>query len=257
MEEHLKIKYVIFGGGYIGTELYYFFKSLSNNVIWITRKEHDLEEPFEDKTIFSNEECVFINCAATVQTLSKDESIIERNLKIVQNELELVKPNDIFIQISTYSVNVNSIYGKSKKICDDYLMEHNKNNNFYCFRIMYPFGIIHSCPRNGIVGSIYKNESLILYKQALKNVSIYCYIGDILKIIELISKREIKESIIYCPGYKMSLEFFIKLYEKYNGTLLKTIIDKPEYKPTNIDDIEYQWYGIERTDIERMFRNLF
>lgn len=257
------MKYVIFGGGYIGTELYYFFKSLSNdNVIWITRNEHDLEKPFEDKEMFLNEECVFINCAAIVQTLSKDESIIERNLKIVQNELELVKPNDIFIQISSYFANVNSIYGKSKKICDDYLMENNKNNNLYSLRINYPFGTIHSCPRNGIVGKIFKNEALMLYKQALKNVNVYCYIGDILRIIELIAKRVINGTtnnsfIIYCPGYKMSLEFFIKLYEKYNGTLIKTIIDNPEYNPTNIDDIEYKWYRIRRTTIDRMFRNLF
>lgn len=306
-----KMKFVIFGAGYVGTELVSSLREKGNEVVWITRKEHDFEKPFPISlinSIFSvhsegfenvseitvpeqiektsetdSDRIVFINCAATVQTLSKDESIIERNLKIIQNELSFVRPQDIFIQISSYFAEVDSIYGRSKKICDDWICKNNQNGNLFSLRINYPFGNIHSCPRNGIVGQIFNNKSLILFKQALKSVNIYCFIGDIVKMIEYLSEisifgnpsekterlsktpfsknlsERIENEIIYCPGYRMSLETFIRFYEKENGVLNKTIIDNPEYKPNPID-VEINWFGLKQlnpSEISKIFKNPF
>ena len=294
------MKFVIFGAGYVGTELVSSLREKGNEVIWITRKEHDFEKPFPISlinSIFSvessvepekisgtdSDRIVFVNCAATVQTLSKDESIIERNLKIIQNELSFVRPQDIFIQISSYFAEVDSIYGRSKKICDDWICKNNQNGNLFSLRINYPFGNIHSCPRNGIVGQIFNNKSLILFKQALKSVNIYCFIGDIVKMIELIGSgsfsrnssgtierlskgsfsknlsEQIKNEIIYCPGYRMSLETFIRFYEKENGVLNKTITDNPEYKPNPID-VEINWFSLKQlnpSEISKIFKNPF
>ena len=274
-----KLNFVIYGGGYIGTELYYGLRRLNHNVISITRSKQDLYKPFTRELIINEfEKCysdssnesldelskmndrkfVFVNCAAIAKTLYKDGSIIDINTTIVKNELNILEDDDIFIQISSYYYNLDTPYGNSKRLSDELVLNEISNkyskNNRFVFRISFPFGSIMTLPNNGIIASIFRNESLILYKEALKCINRYNYVGDIIKMINKIAHKEINEKIIYCAGYDMSLESFIRLYETYNGTLFKTVISNPSYVSNKIEH-ENNFYGIEKTDIEKMFYN--
>lgn len=258
-----RLNIVIYGGGYIGTELYYRLRKLNHNVIYITRNQQDLTKPFDRSLIinefeklyqFSTNKFIFINCAAIAKTLYKDDSIKDINLSIVKNELNILNENDIFIQISSYHFKLNTPYGISKRICDEYILNSNIKANKYILRITYPFGCNYVLPNNGIISMIFRNQCLTLYNEALKVVNRYNYIGDITKILIKISNNEIDEKIIYCPGYDMSLESFINLYEKYNGTLFKVITSNPNYVHCEISE-DNNWRGIEKTDLETMFYN--
>lgn len=264
--------FCIYGShGYIGTELYDYLKERYLYVIGISRREIDLEKPFSrddvlkqfmakfpaifSTTSLADFPIVFVNCAAVANTSSKSTFDIIQNVSILTNELRIVEKDDMFIQISSCYSIVNSPYGNSKRICDD-IIESFKECRTHSLKINYPFGAIKTLPRNGMIGKIYRNEHLNLFEEALRNPSVFCYIGDILKMVEKIANKEIDKQIVMCPGYEMTLGDFIQFYEMNNGTLFKTITKNKDFKPVKIR-YNINWYGIEQTPFEKMFFNQF
>lgn len=258
------MNYAIYGAnGYIGKELFNYLYSRGHNVAAIDFKDIDLSRNFTREEVASkfiksiqvDAPIVFVNCAAIANTSSKNTFDIVTNVSIVINELKIVRKYDTFIQISSRYSFLDTPYGNSKRLCDE-ILEKFDICKTYSLKINYPFGAISTLPNNGIIGKIFRHESLTLFTEALDNRSLFNYIGDILEIVEKIGNGNVKQFEVIVNGYEWTLREFLRIYESFNGSILSLEGSNPNFKPISIGNVENGFGPSDRT-YDEMFKNKF
>ena len=225
--------------GFIGTNLVkYLRENTQHNVIEFTR--NDLLEDLENS--ISSIDIVFHFAGLNKKTKTEDFEKVNINLTRKLCEIFRTNSKTKIIYASSIQINQNNEYGKSKKKCEDIILnlEKTNNNKVYILRLPGIFGMGCRPNYNSVVATFCSN---ILKKKELniidplKKIDLV-FIEDLCKqLADLVNDNKVKNNYVQIKNnHKVSI--------KELASIIKSFPKKKSnfHKESNLESKLYQTY---------------